>query len=178
VNDPVTGSARVEWEDRPTAHKAGDLLSQMNNAERDEQNEAERWLVDYLTERGGTAGAGEAIKAAARDGIARAILDRARRRAGIQSSKSGMGAGWVWTLPGPAAEEPTKNPKNSTPGDPGSSGSSGAGVSSSEPQVSPAEASCLWCVNPIPIGQHYCSRLCAEADRVDVTSQLPTESEA
>jgi Bifunctional DNA primase/polymerase, N-terminal/AAA domain len=122
-----------------------------------DQAEAEQWLVAYLTDKGGTTGAGDAIKAAARDGIPSHTLQRARKRIGVKSSKPGMASGWVWTLPGTAVEDDTKMTKMT--GDGRLSPSSPSGP----PEPSPA---CLQCGQPgIPPGYTYCSRLCAEAHR-------------
>jgi AAA domain len=114
IGDELYDAARVAWEADPTTHTAADLLRvPADDAERTERGEAGEWLHDYLTGLGGCAGAGETIKAAARDGISKTTLHLARKAAGITSSKAGMGAGWVWTLPGTAAEDSASTPEES-----------------------------------------------------------------
>lgn len=116
--------ARVEWEDGTVDYTASQLLQTLNEEEASERSEAERWLIAHLSEQGGTAEAGAAVKAAGKDGITKSTLDRARRKLGVVSSKAGMNGGWVWSLPDSLPEDPTKIPKISAPTSPGSSGSS------------------------------------------------------
>jgi RecA-family ATPase len=92
------GVARVEWLGSSSATAATLLAAHERDDERTERDEAAEWLIDYLTANGGQAKAGDAIKAAAGDGIARATLDRARKRVGVTSVKAGMQGGWVWSL--------------------------------------------------------------------------------
>ncbi|MGH3262870.1 MAG: hypothetical protein ACRDNS_12815, partial [Trebonia sp.] len=54
---------------------------------------------------GGEGLAAEAIKAAAKDGIAKRTLQRARTRAGITKMKDGFGGPWIWRLPAEAAAQ-------------------------------------------------------------------------
>lgn len=98
VDSPDDGCARVEWLGA-TSHQAGDLLGRHDqDDDRTERDEAADWLVDYLVRNGGECRAGDAIKAAAKDGIAKTTLTRARQRAGVDSVKAGMSGGWVWSL--------------------------------------------------------------------------------
>jgi hypothetical protein len=78
--------------------------------DRSERDEAAAWLIDYLTSNGGSATAGDAIKAAAVHGIAKPTLTRARTRAGVRSAKHGMTGGWVWTIE--ESTEGTEESKN------------------------------------------------------------------
>ena len=99
TDSPEHGCARVEWLGE-TEHRAADLLGrQEDDDERTERDEAVEWLLDYLTDRGGQAKAGDAIKAAAVDGINKTTLHRARKRAGIASEKDGLHGGWMWRRP-------------------------------------------------------------------------------
>ncbi|WP_165949248.1 AAA family ATPase [Kribbella turkmenica] len=75
-----------------------DLLRDAGGDDQTERDEAVEWLVDYISSNGGTANAGEAIKAAAGVGIAKTTLTRARAKAKVRSEKSGMHGGWVWIL--------------------------------------------------------------------------------
>ena len=67
----------------------------------DARNEAKEWVTKYLVDSGGEAIASDALKAAARDGIARTTLQRARKLAGVSSSKDGFGGPWIWRLASP-----------------------------------------------------------------------------
>ncbi len=98
VDSPEHGCARVEWLGA-TDHQAGDLLGRQEaDDDRTERDEAAEWLVGYITERGGEVKAGDAIKAAGQDGIAKTTLTRARQRAGIVTDKAGLKGGWLWRL--------------------------------------------------------------------------------
>lgn len=98
VDSPEHGCARVEWLG-VSQHSAGALLAVMpDGEERTERDEAADWLTKYLIDSGGEAIAADAIKAAARDGIAKTTLHRARGRAGVTSTKDGFGGPWVWRL--------------------------------------------------------------------------------
>ncbi|GAA3891933.1 hypothetical protein GCM10022243_66080 [Saccharothrix violaceirubra] len=55
-------------------------------------------MRDYLIQHGGSGKAAEIIKAARADGIAEATLKRARKRAGIDTTRQGFGQGSVWSL--------------------------------------------------------------------------------
>jgi len=65
---------------------------------RSERDEAAGWLRDYLIQHGGSGKAAEIIRAARADGIAEATLKRARKRAGIATTRQGFGQGSVWSL--------------------------------------------------------------------------------
>lgn len=80
------------------------LRDRGNDEDADERDEAVEWLTKYLADSGGEAIASDAIKAAARDGIAKTTLTRARKRAGVASNKDGFGGPWVWRL-----QEPSRN---------------------------------------------------------------------
>ena len=100
VDDPTNHCARIEWEPVPVEHTATSLLREpVDEDERSERDEAVEWVLSYLEERGGAARAGDAIKAARRDGIAERTLQRARKRAGVTSERRGFGEGSLWTIP-------------------------------------------------------------------------------
>lgn len=92
-----THVARVAWSGQ-SSHGASDLLSTADAEDRSERDEAVEWLKSYLADQGGTARAGDVIKAAGKDGIAKTTLTRARQRAGVTSDKDGMRGGWVWSI--------------------------------------------------------------------------------
>jgi len=97
--EPVyNGVARVQWCGQSDATAATVLATLGDDDERTERDEAAEWLVDYLSRNGGEAKAGDAIKAAGIDGIAKTTLTRGRQRAGVSSTKAGMHGGWVWSL--------------------------------------------------------------------------------
>jgi putative DNA primase/helicase len=104
------GAARVEWLGSSTATASTLLASHERDDERTERDEAAEWLTDYLEANGGQAKAGDAIKAAAGDGIAKTTLHRARKRAGVTSLKAGMQGGWVWNLEPRRNHEETEGP--------------------------------------------------------------------
>lgn len=95
--DPAQTVARVSW--RGTSkHSASDIRRDRDDPVAAERDEAVAWLVDYLTDEGGSANASDAIRDAAKVGISKATLTRARQRAGVSSHKTGMkGARWSMT---------------------------------------------------------------------------------
>jgi hypothetical protein len=97
MDSPDHGCARVEWLGT-SMHDAAALLAMPRDGdERSEHDEAVEWLTRYLIDSGREAIASDAIKAAGRDGIPKTTLHRARHRAGVTSSKHGLGP-WVWRL--------------------------------------------------------------------------------
>nr|WP_246300463.1 AAA family ATPase [Actinopolyspora biskrensis] len=122
-------SATVDTSDGPTdvgrfvplgdtEQTVGELLNHDTGTpeDRSERTEASEWLRGYLTDNGGEAPAGDVIKAAEKDGFAKHTVQRARRKAGVKSQKSGFGKGWVWALTESAEtpEDDTKNTKVTT----------------------------------------------------------------
>lgn len=97
VPDDERGCARIEW-DGETAHTAADLLVTTDPEERSAGDEAVAFLTDLLAD--GPVPA-KKVKAAARDaGIAERTLDRAKKRAGVTTTRDGFGAEgkWLWSL--------------------------------------------------------------------------------
>ena len=84
-----------------------DVLREAGSAESaDDRDEAEEWLFAYLADQpNGEAPAGEVIKAAEKEGIAKHTIQRVRKRAGVLSRKATLpngevkGTPWVWALP-------------------------------------------------------------------------------
>lgn len=62
-------------------------------------DEAAHWLEDYLSERQMCARAGDVITAGKAAGHAERTVQRARKKLGIEKSKSGFQGAWMWTLP-------------------------------------------------------------------------------
>ncbi|MGI8761310.1 MAG: AAA family ATPase [Jatrophihabitantaceae bacterium] len=101
-----------------------DLLREHSTDEDvDARDEAVQWLGKYLADGGGRAIASDALKAAARDGIAKSTLTRARRRAGVASSKDGFGGPWIWQLA--TTPDAPDAPQHSDRGATGGSGATG-----------------------------------------------------
>lgn len=121
-----------------------DLLrdSQLDDDGRSERDEAVEWLTAYLEGCGGCASAGDVIRAAGRDGISKMTLHRARKRAGIASTKGGMSSGWTWSLPtgkpddDPPVKKPGDDPLEGTAENP--EGTTPTGMGSSKPSVQPS----------------------------------------
>lgn len=124
--DAGHGCARVQW-DGGSTHSAADLLGHRDgDNERGERDEAAQWLLDYLDQRGGHVKAGDVIKAAAADGIAKTTLTRARQRARVATAKSGMHDGWVWSIDSRRIHEDSEE-------------TSSHGLNSSVPSVDPSQ---------------------------------------
>ncbi|GLY47864.1 hypothetical protein Lesp01_15200 [Lentzea sp. NBRC 102530] len=83
-----------------TERNVRDILAESGSdpEARSERDEAVSWLRDYLIQQGGSAKASDILRAARADGIAEATLKRARKRAGIATTRQGFGQGSVWTL--------------------------------------------------------------------------------
>lgn len=81
-----------------------DLINRGTDDEdqRQDRNEAQAWLIDFLGNRsGGEAPSGDVIKAAAKDGFSAQQVKDARRRCRdprIVSQKASFTSGWVWSL--------------------------------------------------------------------------------
>lgn len=77
-----------------------DILRDNGGDDPDERREVDRWLTDYLTDGGGQAIAGDAIKAATKAGFTADAVKKARRRVGARTERRGFGPGadWVWTI--------------------------------------------------------------------------------
>jgi hypothetical protein len=98
VPDELRGCVKIRWLGE-TALKPWELLSDPGDGDqRSQRDEAVEWLRGYLTDNGGEAKAGDAIKAARGDGIVQHTLQRVRRRAGVITTKAEFGGGWVWRL--------------------------------------------------------------------------------
>jgi len=82
-----------------TSRSIADLLSDSDDGDQDDRNEAESWLRAFLLDRGGEALAGDIQAACRKDGLSFDVLKKRKKTLGIVSSKAGMKAGWVWTLP-------------------------------------------------------------------------------
>ncbi|MFI0000732.1 AAA family ATPase [Streptomyces globisporus] len=130
-----------------------EILAQGQEGDRGERDEAGAWLVDYLTDNGGEASAGDVIKAAEKDGFAKHTIQRARSKAGVTSQKSGFGKGWVWVLSVTETDEGDTKVTKMTPNptsEPSSSSSPSGSPSVSESQnVTTAGMLCTVCGGPL-----------------------------
>lgn len=97
VDSPEHGCARIDWLG-VTTHSAQELLSIAADSDEDrsDRNEAVDWLSRWLVDQGGEAIASDVFKAAARDGLAKHTVQRARKRAGVSAHKDGFGGPWIW----------------------------------------------------------------------------------
>lgn len=102
TDDGPSDVSRLVFGAESDRHVRDMLRDNGSDDDRDARDEAVEWLEKYLADSGGEAIASDAIKAAARDGIARTTLTRARKRAGVTSSKDGFGGPWIWRLNGNA----------------------------------------------------------------------------
>lgn len=101
---PGSHVAQVVWVGESQRGAVELLRPAEDDDERNERDEAVEWLLAYLTDRGGAAPAGDVLKAASRDGVAKTTLHKARKRAGVTTAKAGMQGGWTWRHPEDSAE--------------------------------------------------------------------------
>lgn len=98
IDGQTLSTCGVAWLGEAEGVTAADVLAETEPTERTERDEAVEWLVGYLEDQGGEANAGECIRAAEKDGIAKRTLQRARRKAKITLKKNGSFS-WIWKLP-------------------------------------------------------------------------------
>jgi AAA domain len=98
--DELHDVGRVQWLGG-SEHRAGDLLAEPDGQEdRSDREAAAGWLAGYLTDLGGEDPAKDVKKAGRAAGFSERTLDRARKRAGVTTGRSGFGKGavYVWRL--------------------------------------------------------------------------------
>jgi AAA domain len=119
---------------------ASELLSVSTADDLADRDEAADFLIAELTD--GPRPAADVQANAKRNGIGPGALKRAKRKLRVKSSKSGMGGGWWWELPGPKG---TAAPEGDGTPEPSSSSPSGnhadSGVSAAEPGASSSSSS-------------------------------------
>ncbi len=86
----------IAWLGDAEGVSASDMLTDQEPEEQSARHEASEWLRSYLHDRGGAAPAGDVIKAAGRDGIASRTLQRSRKRARVETSRTKDA--WTWAL--------------------------------------------------------------------------------
>lgn len=114
VDAPEHGCARVQWLGT-SDHSAGALLAlRGGDDEREQADELVTFLRMVLDDTGGEIAAGEAMKRLRAEGMtpSKDTLFRARKRAGIESRKSDLRGGWIWSY-GP---EGSGNPSQGSEG--------------------------------------------------------------
>ena len=91
-----------------------------------DRSEAERWLISYLEDQGGSAAARDIKKGSQVDGLEWRTVQRASQRV-AEKAKSGFQGAWVWTLD--ISKGDTKAPKATRVREPGTFGTFGENVS-------------------------------------------------
>lgn len=94
--DDFVEVGRAEWGEE-TNVSAADLLAQRDEANED-RDEIEAVVIDYLSAHGGSAPAGDVLKATRAAGLNDNAVKRARRRIGVKTQKRGMKSGWEWSI--------------------------------------------------------------------------------
>lgn len=155
VDSPEHGCARVVWDDQPVTITADDLLvsSQESAEDREDRNDAATWLRSYLVENGGEAVAGDIFAAGTKVGFQRHTLQRARKRAGVDSRKSGLNSGWLWRLNvADSGEGDMKATKATVHGSLSPSSSSVSPSAKAARSGGGIERRCPECGEPVPAG--------------------------
>lgn len=115
VDSPEHGCARVRWLGA-SEHTAGALLAiRGDDAEREQADELVTFLRMLLDDSGGQIGAGEAMKRLRAEGMSpsKDTLFRARKRAGIESRKSDLRGGWIWSYAPEGSGRPSQGSEGS-----------------------------------------------------------------
>lgn len=92
----TTDVGLIVWGDK-TRVSAADLLASRDDQD-DDRDEISAVVLDYLASQGGSAPAGDVLKAARAAGLSDNAVKKARKRIGVKTEKSGMSGGWVWTI--------------------------------------------------------------------------------
>lgn len=94
---------RAQWGEY-TEVSAADLLAPSDEAN-DERDEIEAVVLDYLIAHGGSAPAGDVLKATRAAGLNDNAVKKARKKIGVKTEKGGMSAGWLWSIESPKIPE-------------------------------------------------------------------------
>lgn len=94
---------RLSWQGE-SERTAQDILRDAGTTpeDREERSDAAAWLRRYLLDNGSDAYARDVKKAAAAAGFSYDAVKRAKKKARVESRKTGMDGGWLWTLAGSA----------------------------------------------------------------------------
>lgn len=96
----TTTTGRIEWLGE-SKRSARDLLGAREDEDgADERGEVEAVVIDYLESQGGSAPAGDVLKAARAAGLSESTVKKSRRKIGVKTGRRGFGKGaqWVWTI--------------------------------------------------------------------------------
>ncbi|WP_432510650.1 AAA family ATPase [Kineococcus sp. SYSU DK001] len=107
----------------------------------DQGDGAETWLRDYLERKGGEATARDVYAAGRVAGHSQHVLKRAKKRARVESRKTGMDGGWLWCLVLDDGEGSTK----------GTKGVESAPPLPSSPSAPPSASTCITCRQPMTV---------------------------
>ena len=123
----TTEVARVEYLGE-TDVSVNDIVNRSadDNGMESDRSEAERWLISYLEDQGGSAAARDIKKGSQVDGLEWRTVQRASQRV-AEKAKSGFQGAWVWTLD--ISKGDTKAPKATRVREPGTFGTFGENVS-------------------------------------------------
>lgn len=104
----TTPVGRIVWGEE-TTRDARDFLSPRDD-DGDDRSEVESIVLDYLESKGGSAPAGEVLKATRAAGLSDNAVKKARRKIGVKTQKAGgTGVGWVWSIDTPKVPEDSKD---------------------------------------------------------------------
>lgn len=95
--DGPTEVGRLVWMGEEHVDLATMIRGGHETHDAEDQDDAATWLRRYLVDEG-EAAAADVYKAGQRAGYSKDALKRAKRRAGVESVKTGMDSGWVWRL--------------------------------------------------------------------------------
>lgn len=102
TEDGPGSTGRLVWGEERSETIADILVrSARGPEEKSALDEAAFWLEDYLTDRQMRARAGDAISAGKAAGHSESTIHRARKKLGIETSKTGYQGAWMWILAKP-----------------------------------------------------------------------------
>ncbi|MGH3798043.1 MAG: AAA family ATPase [Pseudonocardiaceae bacterium] len=109
---PGSHVARVVWGEA-SQHSAADLLRSGDPQEdRTERDDAAAFILDYLTEHGGSALARDVQTAGRKHNYSKTTMHRAADRLRVRKRKDGMRGPWYWDHPDDGPEDPTEGPED------------------------------------------------------------------
>lgn len=107
TDDGPTDVGTVEWLGE-THQDARDLLA--GDDTQDDRSEVEAVVTEYLLANGGSAPAGDVLKATRAAGLTDNAVKKSRKKIGVTTQKAGgTGVGWVWTLETPKVPKGAKD---------------------------------------------------------------------
>lgn len=108
---PGSDVARVVWGEA-SEHSAADLLRTSDPGEdRTERDDAQAFILGYLTEHGGSSLARDVQAAGRKLGYSKTTMHHAAARLGVRKHKDGMRGPWYWGHPDDCPEDSAKVPK-------------------------------------------------------------------